>query len=188
MAGPLTTVARVRDLGGLTDTTAPAFSAHLLFGYANSAALDARVTTEIAVASAWLQSRAGVDYASGDSVKDTLFGEAEAYLALQNLYETLKMRKITGTHHPIVSENSERFEALIDVEMPGHIQKFIDAYMIVEEPGKPFAAPAFALTSVLTPRTDSTLQTAPQELDDILDETQGFGGEQAPRFAGGREL
>lgn len=187
MAGPLTTVARVRELGGLNDAAQLNLLAHNLFGLASSAALDARITTEIAVASAWLQTRAGTDYADG-SIKDTLFGEAEAYLALQNLYETLKMRKITGTEFPLIGEGSERYEALIDVEMPGHIQKFIDAYMIVEEPGKPFAAPAFALTSVLAPRTDSTLQTAAQELDDILDETQGFGGEQAPRFAGGREL
>jgi hypothetical protein len=188
MPGPLTDSARVRDLGGLTDDVITSFAAHQLFGYANSAALDARVDREIAVASAWLQSRGGADYDSGDVVKDTLFAEAEAYLALQNLYETLKMRKVTGTHHPLVSEDSARFEALIDVEMPGHIQKFIDAYLVVEETGHPFAAPAFALSSVITPRSDPTIQTAQQDLDDILDEASGFGGEQLPRFAGGQEL
>jgi hypothetical protein len=190
MPGPLTTVARVRELGGLNDAAAINVSAHHLFGLADVAALDTRITTEILIASAWLQSRAGADYDSGDTVKDTLFGEAEAYLALQNLYETLKMRRVTGTHHPLMQEASERFEALIDVEMPEHIKKFVDAYLVIEEQGQAeFAAPAFALTSVIQRTgTGATVQTAGQELDDILDESEGFADTFEPSFVGGREL
>jgi hypothetical protein len=189
MPGPLTTVARVRELGGLNDAAAINVSAHDLFGLADVAALDTRITTEIAVASAWLQSRAGDDYDSGDTVKDILFAEAEAYLALQQLYESLKMRKVTGTEFPLVGEGSDRFQELIDVEMPAHIQKFVDAYLTVETPGETFAAPAFALTSVIVRTgTESQIQTAGQELDDILDEAQGFADTIEPSFVGGREL
>lgn len=174
MPGPLTSVGRVRDLGGLTDDAVTNFKAHFLFGYADDAALIARITTEIAVASAWLQSRGGSDYASGDTVKDTLFAEAEAYLALQPLYETLKMRKVTGIHHPLQSEGSERFQELIDVEMPAHIAKFIDAYIAPpEDPGRPWAAPAMALSRPID-RRQPTYVSQREQLDDTIDEATGL--------------
>ena len=190
MPGPLTDIDRVRELGGLNDAAAINVSAHELFGLADAAALDARITREIAIASAWLQSRAGDDYASGDTVKDTLFAEAEAYLALQQLYESLKARVITGTEFPLVHEDSSRFQELIDVEMPAHIQQYIDAYLTVETPGgETFAAPAFALTSVIVRTgTTSPIQSVTQELDDTLDEAQGTGDTIEPVFSGGREF
>lgn len=163
MAGPLTTVARVRELGGLDDA-----QAYNLFRLANDAALIARITSEITVASAWLQSRAPDDYDQGSAVNDILFAEAEAYLALQNLNETLKIRKVHGTHFPLQTEGSERFEELIDVEIPSHIQKFIDGFMVVEEKGAAFAAPVLVTGEILDRRT---LQSVSGELDDILNES-----------------
>ncbi len=167
MPGPLTTEARVRELGGLDDS-----AVYQEFRLANDAALSARIATEISVASAWLQSRGGKDYASGDLVKDTLFAEAESYLCLQNLYESLKMRKIRGTNFPYVTEDSTRFEALIDVEMPEHIKKFIDAYLTVEE-GKPWAAPAMVIGQVID-RTKPGNLSARQQLDVDIDEATGL--------------
>jgi hypothetical protein len=167
MPGPLTTVARVRELGGIDDA-----AAYQEFRLANDAAFVSRINTEINVASAWLQSRGGKDYASGDVVKDTLFAEAEAYLSLQNLYETLKMRKLRGVHFPYVTEESTRFESLIDVEMPEHIKKFLDAYLTVEE-GKPWAAPAMVIGQVID-RTLPTYRSARQQLDVDIDEATGL--------------
>jgi len=186
MAGPLTTEARVRELGQLYDSAALNFTAANLFGLADDAALSTRIATEIAVASAWLSTRGGADYASGDTAKDTLFAEAEAYIALQNLYESLKMRKVLGIHFPYVSENSDRFEALIDVEMPAHIQKFIDAYLAVEEPGKPYALPGMAMTRVIDHLASETL-TVDQQLNRIIDEASGTAEPQVPLFVSGRE-
>ncbi len=178
MPGPLTSVARVRDLGGLIDVAplgslgSTYFHAYALFGYPDDATLIARITTEIAVASAWLQTRGGADYASGDINKDTLFGEAEAYIALQNLFETLKMRKIQGTHFPLEMEGSERFEALIDVEMPTHIRKFIEAYLVDDEE-KPWAMPVLVL-GVPIQHTQSQTKSERQQLDELLDEVTGL--------------
>lgn len=166
MPGPLTTAERVRELGGLDDADAPD-----LFRLADEAALIARVEREILIASAWLQSRAPDDYASGDTVTDTLFAEAEAYLALQQLYETLKMRKVTGTHWPLETEGSERFEQLIDVEMPEHIKKFVDSFLVIETADTPFAAPVMVLGGVID-RT--TTQTPQDELDDIITNANAF--------------
>lgn len=167
MPGPLTTVARVRALGGLDD--AQAFN---LFRLADNAALIARIEEEITVASAWLQSRAPDDYDQGNAVNNILFKEAESYLVLQNLNETLKMRKVHGTHFPLQTEGSERFEELIDVEIPSHIQKFIDGFMVIEEKGAAFAAPVLVTGEILD---RSGIQSASQELDDILGEANSLG-------------
>ncbi len=164
MPGPLTTEARVRELGGLDDS-----QAFNLFRLANDAALSARITTEISIASAWLQSRGGSDYASGDVVKDTLFAEAEAYLSLQNLYETLKMRKVVGSHFPLFGEEAKSFEELIDVEMPSHIQKFIDAYVAVPEKDEIWAAPAMALSTPID-RQGAQQVSQVTQMDTMIDE------------------
>lgn len=162
MAGPLTTDARVRELGGLNEATA-----YRYFWLADDPALTVRINREILIASAWLQSRAPDDYASGDAVDDVLFAEAEAYLALQSLYETLKMRKVLGTHYPVEAEGSERFEELIDVEMPEHIRKFIDGFLVIETASTPFAAPVLVTSGPV----DRTLtQSVQGELDDLLNE------------------
>lgn len=176
MPGPLTTVQRVRDLGGLIDS-APTGSlgsanwfAHNLFGYPDDTTLVTRINTEIALASSWLQSRAGTDYASGDPIKDALFAEAEAYIALRALYKTLEMRKVLGIHWPLASEEGKSFEELIEVEMPEHIKTFIDAYLTVEE-GKPWAAPAMAISGPID-RTQPTFKGPVDQLQDVLDESE----------------
>lgn len=165
MPGPLTTVQRVRELGGLNED-----DAHETFRLADSGALDDRIEVEIAVASAWLQSRGGADYDSGDAVKDVLFAEAEAYLALQQLYETLKMRKVAGTHWPLESEDSDRYEDLIDVEIPAHIQKFLEPYLVVTAPDKPFAAPVMVVSG---PVNRQQVKPVTEQYADLIDEANG---------------
>lgn len=178
MPGPLTTVARVRDIGGLYDT-APVgslggsfFFAHELFGYPDDPTLVARITTEIGIASAWLQTRAGGAYAGPDPLANTLFAEAEAYLALQNLFETLKCKRVVGTNFPLESEGSERYEKLIDVEMPQHIKKFVEAYLVDDETA-PWAMPVMVLGQVIS-HTQPQTASERQQLDNIIDEATGL--------------
>lgn len=183
MPGPIATVQRVRDLGGLIDT-APAgstsgianFYAHNLFGYPDDPTLVTRIQTEINLASSWLQSRAGNDYAiaagGSDPIRNALFGEAEAWLALQQLYETLRMRKALGIHFPFLNEESDRFENLIRVGMPEHIKKFVEQYLVDDE-GKPFAAPVMVFTPVID-RTLPSVESERAKLDDIIDEATGL--------------
>ncbi len=178
MPGPLTTTARVRELGGIDDA-----QAYMLFRLASDAALTARVASEIAVASAWLQSRGGADYASGDKVKDTLFAEAEAWLSLQNLYATLRARRLTGTHMPVDQEDSAAFEQLTAVSIPDHIQKFIDQYLVIEEPGKPWAAPAFVTGQLVDRSATGSAKTSRQLLDDIIDEATAISEPGIPRLS-----
>lgn len=164
MPGPLTTVTRVRELGGLDDS-----NAFNLFRLANDAALAARVTEEITLASSWLQLRAGNNYATGIAVQDALFAEAEAWLALQNLFNTLQMRKVVGSQFPLFGEESPRYEAMIEVQIPQHIQKFIDAFIAVEEQGQVWAAPAMALSKAID-RRGALQESMVSQLDDAIDE------------------
>lgn len=174
----LTTVERVRELMGIDDEDAP-----FLFRLHNEldpeAALEARIQRDIDVMSAWLRLRAPDDYDSGDPDTDTMFAEAEAWLTIRQLSETLKQRKVAGTHTPYDMEDSDRWQALIDVEIPAHIQQFIDGFLVVDTPGgDTWSAPAVAFSG---PVDRSQVQTVESDYDDIIADSLGIKRPE-PRF------
>lgn len=167
----LTTVARVRELMGVDDD-----DAFFLFRLENEvdpeAALEARIQRDIDVMSAWLRLRAPDDYDSGDPDTDTMFAEAEAWLTIRQLSETLKQRKIHGTHSPYDMEDSDRWQQLIDVELPAHIQQFIDGFLVVDPAGDATTqGPAFAFSG---PVDRSQVQTVDSDYDDIIADSLGL--------------
>src|SRR5438552_13430852 len=111
---PLTSVANVRKTGGIAEA-----NAYLLFQMADDAELNTEVDRKLALAAAWLASRAPDFYtgsATAEAGIDTLFSGAEEALAMHFLTMQLKARKVYGTHFPYDSEDSDRFGELIDVE------------------------------------------------------------------------
>lgn len=159
----LATAALVREVGGIDDD-----AAYRLFVVASDTALNALVTARLAIASAWLRTRAPNDYDNGDADTDALFTHAEALLTMHFLAETLKARKVYGTHFPYDSEDSDSYAKLIDVEWMHQVEELVGPFLAVTVGDeKPFAAPVFLTFGVLD---RSQLQSASDELGDIIDE------------------
>ncbi|HEV8176115.1 MAG TPA: hypothetical protein VGP44_00360 [Gemmatimonadales bacterium] len=162
----LTTAANVRAVGGLDEA-----SDHLLFRDPDDAALDARINALIPAAAAWLRTRAPVYYASTDVDIIALFTHAESLLTLILLVETLKARKVYGSHFPFDSETSDRYEALIDTEWPKQLEMLIDPYLTIETEGTAFAMPQLVFTQ---PVSRPAVRSFSDLLQDVIDEATGF--------------
>ena len=142
----LTTIAEVRASGGIDD-----HAAHRAFRYEDDGQLDDEVQKAIAWAVGWLKARVDTEFYTGSTTSDTdrdeLFKGAEEDMALYRLLPRLKVRKVLGTHAPLVQEGSDRFEALIDDEIPRHVEMAIEPYATIETSAdSPFALPQIAAT------------------------------------------
>src|ERR1043166_5675262 len=162
----LTTSTLVRAAGGLNDA-----DAYRLFRVADDTAFNTLIDTKIAVAAAWLRTRAPVSYASSDADTITLFTEAESLVTLHFLVLALKSRRVEGTHWALDQEGSERFEELIDVEYLKLALELLEGF--IEEPttGPTLALPTFSIGAELA---TTGRKTSSQKLGDILLEADDF--------------
>lgn len=119
----LTTAQHVLRLGGLDET-----SGHELFRDDTEAELLLRVAAEIPIAEAYISVVAPAAYASVAVNTVALLGRCCEYLVLQQLCEPLKARKVYGSHWPLDSEDSSRFEALLDTEWAARADKILNLF------------------------------------------------------------
>lgn len=176
---PLTTVANVRQTGGIAES-----NAYLLFQMDDDDALNDEVERMLNRASAWLASRAE-DFYTGSATSDTgidaLFEGAEECLTLHFLTMQLKARKVYGTHFPYDSEGSERYEELIDVEWFAQMEGLVGAYMEVGgDAAHPFALPTLGATGTIL---SSDLDVVTVTLGDVLDRAENRSPSQSGSFA-----
>lgn len=166
----LTTVAEVRAYGGI-DHANDAFE----FRYTDEAQLDDEVQKCIAWAVNWLTARVDAAYYTGTAgfANDDLFRGAEEDLALYRLLPRLKIRKVLGTHAPLDQETSDRFEALIDTEIPRHVEMAIEPFATVDTTDNPFALPALV---AIEPIDRDDLVAWPEQLQAEIDNATGLVG------------
>src|SRR5436305_12506599 len=132
---PTITPAEVEAIGART----PA-----LFQVAAKTALDTLVRSAIDYADAWFQGHSGLNYGlTVPSWAPVIQRRGVMYLALEALTDTLKARKIYGTHAPYMSEDSPAYEALIDNEWGQRGREALDLWITVEKQGTGFALPYF---------------------------------------------
>lgn len=169
---PLTTAAEVRKAGGIDEADAP-----FAFRYADEAELDDEVDKCIAWAVNWLTARVSSTYYTGTAGfdNDELFKGAEEDMALYRLFPRLKNRKVFGTHAPLDQEDSARFEALIDEEIPRHVEMAIAPFANIDtsDTAGVWSPPAAVATGVID-RTE--LQDWPSQLQEALDGASGAIG------------
>lgn len=161
-----TTVQQVKDVGGLNHA-----DDYLLFRVANTPALDDLIEDAIDVAAAWLRTRlpSGI-YATSDTDIQTLLALGEAYLALHFLAPHAKARKVYGTHFAFDSEDSERYEELIDVEWLKLMEDLLGEWLDVSPTGS-FARPRLRVGAVID-RND--LQSVEEEFAETLDHVRSL--------------
>lgn len=138
---PPVTPQEVEDIGALT----PA-----LFQLADQASLDTFVQAAIDASDDWMQGHLGASY--GLAQFDWQVGlqrRGQMYLALEKLTDTVKARKIYGTHAPYMSEDSPAYEALIDNEWGIRAMEMLDLWVTVESPTRHFAMPLLLTSSPL---------------------------------------
>lgn len=160
----LTTVEEVLKVGGLDEALD-----YNLFRLNSEAELRERVLAEMAVAAAYVELKVPTFYVSTDVGIQTLLARAEAYITLQQLAEPLKSRKIYGSHYPIDTEESPRFQALIDTEWEAQAMRFLNLFG-ADESRQPIMLPGLVVggelsTSAQTPETRQGL---------LLDEVRGL--------------
>ena len=125
-----------------------------LFDLPDEAALDALVSDEIDVVSAYLASKAGTNYTqTADTGLQTRFRRGEAYRTLCELFEPLKAKKILGTHAPYDSEESASYQRLIDEEWGPRAETYIGEF-IADDTGGPYSAGVFITSSPFDRITD----------------------------------
>jgi len=164
----LTTPGEVRRLGGLDDELA-----YELFRLPDEAALDALISDEIDLASAYLTSKAGSDYTqTADSGKQAIFRRAEAYFVLMQLAEPLKARKVYGKHAPYASEESLSYQRLIDEEWAAKFEMLVGQF-IADDTGSPYSAGVFITTEPFDRLLDVD-DDVPTRNADILAEANGW--------------
>jgi len=71
----------------------------------------------------------------------------QIYLALEAICDTIKARKIYGTHAPYMSEDSPAYEALIENEWGQRAMVALDLWVTVERASRAFAMPLFLTSS-----------------------------------------
>lgn len=161
-----TSVPDVLAVGGLGEA-----SDYNLFRLADATALAARITAEIAIADAYIATVAPTAYASAAANTVTLLGRAGTYLVLQQLVETLKSRKVEGTHWALDQEESARFEALVDTEYEKQANRILNLFG-ANETNAPLVLPGLQISGEI----DLTQRlTAEQRAQQIIDEARGFG-------------
>lgn len=165
---PTITSAEVCAIGALT----PA-----LFQVADQTALDAIVNDAVAYADAWFEGHAGSNYGlTTPAYAPVLQRRGVMYLALEALCDTLKARKIYGTHAPYMSEESESYERLIDNEWGQRAKEALDLWLTVDTRGVGFAKPVFLVTDPTPILEDETngLASVNQQLEEELARSRGF--------------
>lgn len=144
------TTALIKELGGLD-----ASSDYTVFWDADGTALDTRITSVIAIASARVAQRVGTTvYTTTDPSVQTILAWGESYVALYHLYAPLRARKVLGTHYPLQQEDSERFDALLNTDWLELANSLLEPYETEEIDDKPFAMPAFVLGTYTTQQPD----------------------------------
>jgi len=161
----LTDTATVRLLGGLNEATA-----YLQFRMANDAALEAFIQDQIDVAAAWL-SLTSTYYTSAVPAISAVHAQAEAYIALQYIFDSLKPRKVLGTHFPYDTEESSSFQQMIDVEWEARAETLLSRFTSLDTAANPVAFPYFGTSSVVDyTNVDST----EMELTEIRNQSLGY--------------
>ena len=169
----LASVEEVRRRGGLNHE-----EDFRLFRVADEAELDDLVAEDLALAEAYLTDRVSSTYYTGSATtsasKDLLFKRAECLLAMHFLTLPLKVRKVEGTHFAFDSEDSSRYEELIDNEFLKAAELLIEPYLdITDSDDAPFGYPVMLAT---TPLDRTTVPVVDSVLQDVLDEANGAIG------------
>lgn len=145
---PTITPQEVSDIGALT----PA-----LFQVADTTALNALIQSALDYADGWFQGHSGANYGIlTPAWVPVLQRRGVIYLALEALTDTLKARKIYGTHSPYMSEDSPAYEALIDNEWGQRAREALDLWLTIETQGTGFALPYFGITEPVPIVEDGT--------------------------------
>jgi len=162
------TEARVRGVGGFND--AGTLGDWKLFKFATNAELTAAIADAIAVASAFLKVRdPGGVYTTTDTDIQEILAQAESFLALHFFVPALKARRVYGTHYPLESEGSDRFEELIDIEWMELAQQLLAGIINLEVKGeKAFARPTLRVGRVIDP-LDVSYKSSEQQIEETLD-------------------
>ena len=142
-----------------------------LFRLPDEASLDVLITDELAVATAYLTSRAGDNYTqTSDTNLQALMTRAEAYWVGMQLFESLKARKVTGSHWALDSEDSSRYEALIDTEWAAKFEMLTGPYISSDTTANPYSAGVFVTT---TPVDPDDVDCITDQYDRILERSSG---------------
>lgn len=164
----LSTVDAVRQRLGINDELS-----HELFGLPDEAALDAMVEDELAVATAYLTSKAGTNYTqTADTNLQALMARAEIYFVGMQIAEPLKARKVFGTHAPYDSEESLSYQRLIDEEWQAKFEMLTGPY-VSDDTGSPYSLGVFVVSESLDRTTDVDCIT--DQYDDLLAEVNCWG-------------
>jgi hypothetical protein len=162
---PLATNALVRQLGGLNDD-----EAHLLFGLDTEPELEALITEQLAVASAWLGLTSSY-YTSLDANIIAVHRQAETYITLQYLGDMLKARKVYGSHWPLDSEDSAAYSNMIDIEWEARAETLLSRFTTLDTAARPIAFPTFSVGPIVD---YTNVDSAEQELVEIADQSRGW--------------
>jgi hypothetical protein len=150
---------------------------HRAFRYSDESQLDDEVQKCIAWAVNWLTARADAVYYTGTAGfdNDELFKGAEQDLAIYRLLPRLKIRRVLGLHAPYDQEASDRFESLIDVEIPAHVEAAIAPFLTSDltPDDDRYAYPAMVATTAVD---RSEILDWPSQLQDALDGSTGLIG------------
>ncbi len=161
----LTTVEEVLRVGGLDGV-----SDYTLFWLDSEAQLRERVTAELVIAEAYVGVVAPAAYAATDAGTRTLLGRAAVYVTLMQLCEPLKARKVYGSHYPLDSEDSPRFEALTTGEWESMADKMLNLFGAADS-SKPIMLPGLVAGNEIEPLGRLT---AEQKLREEIDSDRGL--------------
>lgn len=157
---PLATVNQVELDGALS---LPLFGP---LGFTIQAQLDAYVQGCINVADAWLQRRAGANYASPDPNVQILLTKGEGYLALHYVSSPLRALKTYGEHEYFISEEAASYDRLVENNWRQMAMALLDEFLTVEDAaGKGFAMPVLSITA---PVSVQATETSLDWLEDLL--------------------
>lgn len=161
----LTTVQEILKIGGLDEP-----SDYTLLRLSSEAELVARAAEEGAVAAAFISKILPTVYPPTAANDILLLSRAEAFLALAQLVEPAKARKVYGSHYPIDSEDSPRYEALIDTEWSLQADKILNLYGADQTGGRAICLPGLVAGGELA----TGLLTPDERQQRLLDEVHGF--------------
>ena len=164
--------AKVREIGGLNNTSAT--GDWNIFRFDSNAELTTAIENAITVASAWIQLRilSGY-YETTDANLQAVLAQAESYLALHFLLPAVKMRRVVGTHYPIETEGSDRYEELIDVEWMKLAEELLVGLLQIDVGNtKSYYRPTLRVGRVLDPLDYKSVE---QQIEETLDHARSLG-------------
>lgn len=144
--------------------------------------MDEIVQSAIDFGDAWLQGHAGLNYGITDPAwAPILQRRGVMYLALESLTDILKSKKVYGTHHPYMSEDSTSYTTLLSTDWGARAMASLDLWVTVEPAtgggaagggATGFALPYFGITDPVPTNTDETNGLEP--LEEILEEDLSY--------------